>query len=49
MCSLLLPQLSGIASGKGASWALQHLTHLQLFESEARTQPSDTSFLSFPS
>lgn len=46
---LLLPQLPGVASGKGAGWALQHLTQLQLFEPEARMQPSDTSFLSFSS
>lgn len=42
---LLLPQLSGTASGKGAGWALQHLTLPQLCEPEARTQPRDTSFL----
>lgn len=46
MFSLLLPQLLGVASGKEASWALQNLTQSQLFESEARRQPWDTSFLS---
>lgn len=49
MCSFLLPQLSEVASGKGSSWALQSLTQLELLDSEARTQPQDTAFLSFPS